>query len=195
MDLSKLPKLSESPPPPPVQPDPAPVRPTYSASSRAEMGIDIWLSLIIGLVLIFLGINFGSYLKCKLTGQPYVTGWTWPNTGPKANQPVEYFDLQGGTAYGEMGYFLMGAALMVDGAVLLLAMMTGQHRKKLILLAMFCAVLGCPCQWVCMRDGLPSRHHAHHLPPDPRHRRRNGDVPIPISRGCVIWDWFAGTVS
>ena len=115
MDFSKLPKLSDSksetPPPASivsVQPVAAPRRP--------GVGVDIWISLVIGLLLLTMGRNFGSYAIAKISHQPFHTNVTWQDDTPKAGQEVNYFDLEGFTALSEMGIYLFGAMLLFEAA-------------------------------------------------------------------------------
>src|SRR5580704_12732571 len=115
MDLSKLPKLSntQEPPATPTEPaidTPAAARPV--ADYRAplpEPGIagDVWFNAVVGLVLIGLGFTFARCLLAKLTGQPFHTGVNWM-AGPNAGSEVSYFDLEGFTAWTDAGVFLFG---------------------------------------------------------------------------------------
>jgi len=132
MDLQKLPKFSTTPPAAPPAPDDAasrgapPPPPAYATPTGYPMATDpvfasagsAWLSLIIGIICLLLGQNFLRWLLATATGRPHATGVIW-NAGPKAGQPVDYFELQGGTAWTDMGVFLMGVALLIDGGVML----------------------------------------------------------------------------
>jgi hypothetical protein len=119
MDISKLPKFSDSPLPPPPPNEPEPVaemsaRPYQSAG----IGANVWVSVVIGLLMIFMGLNFGKFVVAKLTGQPYHTNYTWP-AAPGTEGPgpeVAYFDLQGFTAWSDMGEFLFGMVLLLEAA-------------------------------------------------------------------------------
>src|SRR5437667_12547487 len=102
MDLSKLPKLSETPKPPQNDPprDPAP-----SAAERANLdaveagaGAMLWISIILGLLCMAIGRNFASYVIAKISGRGYHTGVNWV-AGPQAGSEVGYWDLQGYTAF------------------------------------------------------------------------------------------------
>jgi hypothetical protein len=156
MDLSKLPKLSESPPPPAgatqaqVQTQPQPTAgdatpATHTSVSpreqRFEYGLDAFISLIVGGIFLMMGGNYLRHLIAKSSGQQFDTGLKWLE-GDKIGQKVEYFDLQGGTAYGERGFFLLGAALILAAAVLLLAIMAPKLRRTLLALAVVLAVGG-----------------------------------------------------
>lgn len=128
MDLSKLPKLSDSQsqvPPPvaiPVEPEntPANARPDYRPGDRQPgpgigVGVDIWISVIIGLLLLMMGARFGKWAVATLRHQPYHTEVNWTD-GPKTGSEVSYFELEGFTALSEMGIFLFGAMLLAEAA-------------------------------------------------------------------------------
>jgi hypothetical protein len=128
MDLSKLPKLSNtqaqeesesSPdePPVPVAPTAAPPPVEYRSRSAygPELGADVWVNVIIGLLLIAMGFTFARFLAAKITGQPFHTGVNW-TAGPNAGQEVDYFDLEGYTAWTHMGMFLFGLVMLFEAA-------------------------------------------------------------------------------
>lgn len=144
MDISKLPKLSQTPPrsasSQAAQAKPVDDR-TYTSAppASAETGMEIWVSLILGVVFLFLGANFGRWSIAKITGQPFSTGIEW-STGNQAGQPVEYFDLQGGTAWGEMGFFVLGVSMLIEAAVMgFVALKPAQYRMSI--LAILAAVI------------------------------------------------------
>jgi hypothetical protein len=134
MDISKLPKFSDSPPPPPNdQPQPAEVIPP-KPNPQAGVGADVWVSLIVGLLMIYMGLNFGKFLAAKLGGQPYHTNVNWTE-GLQAGTEVGYFDLQGFAAWSDMGVFLFGLVLLLEaGAKAILAIRPGA-ASRLILIA------------------------------------------------------------
>ena len=130
MDVSKLPRLSETKPPEPAPPHPgapasqppasAPSRPVdyrgyAGADDRAVVGAEIWFSLIIGLVLVLYTGQFGKYLIAKSTGHEYHTNVTW-TSGPNEGQEVPYTQLEGGTFYSDSSIFFFGVAILI-GAV------------------------------------------------------------------------------
>jgi hypothetical protein len=123
MDLSKLPRLSETDKhagaPPPTQP--APASQSYEARPArprgAGIGAQVWLSLIIGAILMMVGQNFAKYCIAKATGREYHTNVTW-TSGPKAGQEVQYFELSGYTAWTDTGIFLFGLAMVLEAALL-----------------------------------------------------------------------------
>lgn len=87
----------------------------------------IWISLVLGLIFVFLGVNFGKWLAATAAGKPFATGVNW-TAGPKAGQPVEYWDLSGGTAWTECGMFLFGVSSMIDGLVLAMCWRSARSR-------------------------------------------------------------------
>lgn len=155
MDLSKLPKLSQtaeaakkegSPPhSPPVAsplPPPAPAQPVpdYATHSTPVLGAEVWISLVLGLVFVFLGFNFARYVITAATGQTFHTNVEWTE-GAKAGQEVAYFDLQGYTAWTDASMFLFGVAMIADAAMLLVAAGSLARRTWLIWLGFGVTVL------------------------------------------------------
>lgn len=124
MDYSKLPKLSSTPPPPPPA---APPPPGNAAPITAGIGAEVWISAIVGIVLMLLGRSFGAWAITTLTGGTYETGVNWIS-GPLAGQPVGYWELAGGTAWTDSGIFLLGLALILE-AIALLAAATGTRMR------------------------------------------------------------------
>jgi hypothetical protein len=130
MDISKLPRMSETgkQAPPPVPADhvdsiEAPVRRARPVEYRSVepvrvgVGAEVWLSLVIGLILMMVGWTFARWALATLTGQTFHTNVTW-TAGPKAGQEVAYFELQGFTAWTEAGLFLFGLAMVLEAAML-----------------------------------------------------------------------------
>ncbi len=81
--------------------------------------VSVWVSLIIGIICLMMSQNFIAWLVAGVTGQTYATNVNW-TAGPKVGQPVSFFDLQGGTAWTQVGTFTLGAALLIEAAVMLL---------------------------------------------------------------------------
>jgi len=79
----------------------------------------VWVSGIIGIICLMLSQSFVAWLFATITGQAYNTGVNW-TIGDKAGQPVSFFELQGGTAFTQLGTFLLGVTLIVEAVVLLL---------------------------------------------------------------------------
>jgi hypothetical protein len=127
MDMSKLPRMSNTPaPPPPEQQDdspaPAPKKPNVPDYSQPEGARPIsglvWFNACVALLLIFMGRAFPSYAYSKMTGQPFHTGVTW-QAGERVGTEVDYFDLQGHTAIADVGIFFFGVVILLEAAVLI----------------------------------------------------------------------------
>jgi hypothetical protein len=91
-----------------------------------EPGISgqVWLSAALGVIFMLMGGNFARFAIAKLTGQTFHTNATW-TSGAKAGQEVDYFELQGYTAYTDTAVFLFGLAMVAE-AVMLVAV----HRNS-----------------------------------------------------------------
>src|SRR5439155_8780801 len=111
MDLSKLPKLSESPAPAPPPPDAdqpiaaAPSAPPNREEIGTMIGAEVWISLIIGLIFVMLGFNFAKYSFALLTGRQYHTHVDW-QSGPKAGNEVAYAELEGDAIWNDSALFV-----------------------------------------------------------------------------------------
>ena len=119
MDLSKLPKLSDTKAaePPGIAPvekpaDPRPIDYARPAPPKGMILAEVWIGLIIGTVLMLYTRPFGSYLISLATRQPFHTGVNWTD-GPNAGQEVPYTQLEGGTFYSDSSIFLFGLALVL----------------------------------------------------------------------------------
>ena len=142
MDLSQLPKMSETPkPPPPAVPETSTPRQgraiDYASTPPAGAmgGVSVWISLVVGVIFLYFGQSFGGWLAATLTGKPFDTHVTW-TTGPNEGQTVAYFQLQGGTAWSDAGFFTMGVALLLDAALLLVVYRSRSPRRGLVLAAL-----------------------------------------------------------
>ena len=145
MDFSQLPKMSKTPTQGEPAATPEPVTDASSepvAAPRAQTADErvrhsayadqpylpgsgsVLISLIAGVIFFAMGQTFARFLLAKLAGREFVTGWLQPD----GVTPVRYFELQGGTAYSDMGFFLMGAALLFDAAVL--GLLAAQRSPK-----------------------------------------------------------------
>ncbi len=141
MDLSKLPKLSQSPEPPPSSTDPAPpaAKRVVPRLSIADLGLDILVFVALGAIFMMLGPSFGGWLIAKIRGVPYETGVVWSPGTPKENQPVELFELSGGTGWLYMGLWTLGACLVVSALLMLLMLVLPRLTKSLLLFTiLFC---------------------------------------------------------
>lgn len=166
MDLSKLKKWSSNPPgdkpgelpagqnavdapiahplpPEPVVPALEPVRPSrmpdYAPAAPVTAGFGVFLSLILGVVFMFLGQRFAQWGLATMAGKEFNTNTTWM-TGPNAGQPVPYWEIAGFAAWSEMGIFTMGVALLVDALVMFVA--TRGARPNTLLMMFAFAVTG-----------------------------------------------------
>ena len=131
MDLSKLPKLGgrESNEQPPAHRIDIPLAqaggfsPGSSTAQNASSASPGWvlISVIVGVIFLFLGQSFARWLVAAASGNPFSTGVMW-SIGPKAGQPVDYWELQGATAWTDCGMFLFGVSAIVDAIALLVLM-------------------------------------------------------------------------
>jgi hypothetical protein len=129
MDMSKLPRLSQSPQPPPQTPPTATDAPQGGAPSAPTMnyappdvrnpsvGAEVWISLAIGLILMLFGRQFGTYLISLITHEAMHTGVNW-TSGPNAGQEVAYPDLIGFVMLTDASIWLFGLTLVFDAALL-----------------------------------------------------------------------------
>src|SRR5947209_779612 len=102
MDMSKLPRLSQSDAPPPTeaavpaegQPEPrrvAPVDYDRGAPQSLVTAGEVWVAAIVGVIFVYVGQRFGSFLLTRLKGQPFHTGFNYTG-GPLDGQEVPYHD-------------------------------------------------------------------------------------------------------
>lgn len=195
MDLSKLPRMSQTPAPPPVDPAdlaPQPVPPEAGfpvivppaasvaatvhcnncgfanpAGSRfcsgcgAELrapaavayvegnfdrspgiGAEVWLSAILGVILMLVGMSFAKWALVTMTGGTYDTGLTWGAPVPgqpdqhAEGSPIGYWELSGFSALQDMAIFLFGLAMALEAAVLLVIHSRLQSKRPLLFLAL-----------------------------------------------------------
>lgn len=114
MDLSKLPKMGQTPATP-VERE-TPIVPDYGREERVRSVGAAWFSGIVGLLCVALGWSFAKWLAVTLTGGTYSTGLTWGPGGPKTG-PVGFFELTGGAGWTYAAVFALGVALLFDAAV------------------------------------------------------------------------------
>jgi hypothetical protein len=141
MDMSKLPKLSQTPKPPgnePTQQEPAPIAYEAPANVEAGAGAMLWFSIIIGGLCMLMGRMFGGYLWATIRGKEYQTGFTW-SVGQKAGKNVGYWEIEGGIGWTNAGIFLFGVAMIMEGVAL--GMVSGNRGGKKILLAVSLAAV------------------------------------------------------
>lgn len=153
MDLSKLPKLSQTPAPPsnPTQaesshtPGGARFSMPQPAFHRDDLLIDVWISGIVGLLLALFGRHFFAWLIALLSGRVYDTGLIWMETGAPNEKKgvIRYFEVnQGIDAWTDTGFAVMGAALLLEALVLLIAVRGGVVRKPLVAIAIGVGLIG-----------------------------------------------------
>jgi hypothetical protein len=135
MDLSKLRPMSETPP----TPDP-PQKVDSRPKGAALQSTSAFLSIVLGLVFVLLGSTFVKWLSTTLTGGEFDTGAIW-QAGEKAGQKVSYFELMGGTAWTDLGVFVAGLSLMLDGVLILIALRSRRIVKPLVIAAVGCISL------------------------------------------------------
>ena len=122
MDLSKLPKLSDTKAAggEPGAAEPVPPAVAYRQPTTPPpppgLGADVWISTVLGLLFVFLGMTFARFAVAKLTGQPFHTGVNWTDDAHPPDTEVAYFDLSGYTAWTDMGIFLFGLTLLFEAA-------------------------------------------------------------------------------
>jgi hypothetical protein len=121
MDLSKLPKLSQTDPPPADAPD-APQTPaeppaisyrTPSAILPAGMGAEIWFNVIVAILAIFWGRSFAVYVLDTLDGKTFHTGFEWTD-GDHAGQEIPYPQLGPYAMIGDAGLLFFGIVVLME---------------------------------------------------------------------------------
>jgi len=148
MDLSKLPKLSNTaasqPPPqegiPAATPHNQPPENVRPPEDRGMTMAIVWFNVMIGLLLIYLGRTYPSYLLARAGGHEFHTYVTW-NVGPKAGQEVAYPELLGYTIYQDAGVFFFGVVILVEAALVALYTLRNSHFKPPIYLGIFLAIV------------------------------------------------------
>ena len=166
MDLSKLPKLSQTPQQTDAPaPDPGlaeaatdfcrqcgvPLRPgarfcdgcgattavrTPASASMAEA----WISGIIGVIFMLLGKTFAAYVFSLITRQPFHTGINWAS-GEQAGTEVTYPQLQGLVIWTDSAMFIFGLALVMEALAIALSRSGLRVASLLTPLALLVAVL------------------------------------------------------
>jgi hypothetical protein len=189
MDVSKLPRLSQTTAPPPADPSPTtstapaagfPVVPVaafpqqifcnncgagntagsrYCSGCGAELappaavlsytpetlaspgiGAEVWLSAIIGIVLMLYAHTFASWAITTITGNTFHTNVNW-TAGPKAGQEATYWELEGFTALQDMAIFLFGLAMVLEAAVLAVIHSRVRSKRPLLVAAILITFL------------------------------------------------------
>ncbi len=146
MDLSRLPKLSETPKPADNdRPMPEPGVLDYRGPGISESRIpisagEVWFAMIVGSIFILLSKSFPIWLISRLAGKPFPTGVIW-SVGPKAGQPVEYWELQGHTALSDMSIFLFGVAVIIESLMYLVWLKRPTQLKAVAQVALAVTIL------------------------------------------------------
>jgi hypothetical protein len=116
MDISKLPKLSNTPAPPPDSPEPSapPPRttPPIPAVAAFNIGPEFWFNTIVGLLLLYLGRRFAAYLLARTFGRVFHTGIV-----DDQGTEVRYPDLLGHLMLTEGGIFLFGLVVLLEAGL------------------------------------------------------------------------------
>lgn len=130
MDLSKLPKLSETPKPPGDAPAPAgqaPPAPAQTQSSVPPAGPEVWISFAVGLIMLFLYPRFLQWLSSRLFGTSF-------NEFMLDGQVVPY--PQTAEFWADLGPTLFGIVLILEALVL------GLARHRALVWIVFALTLG-----------------------------------------------------
>jgi hypothetical protein len=187
MDLSKLPRMSQTPSPPPPNPaetTPQPVPPgagfpvivpptaseaapvhcnrcgaanplgsRFCSACGAELrapavvtmgvgaletpgiGAEVWLSAILGIILMMVGMSFAQWVIASMTGGTYHTNATWTE-GPKVGQEVSYWELEGFPALRDCAIFLFGLAMALEAVVLVVVHSRIRSKRPLLFFAL-----------------------------------------------------------
>ena len=113
-----------------------------AAMDGRDLVINGVIALFLGLFFAAAGGTFFRWLATTATGGTFSTGVEWTPGGPKTGE-VSYFELQGGTAYGDLGLAAVGASLVVFGIVALVLArrpMPGLLKAALVLVGVATAV-------------------------------------------------------
>jgi len=145
VDLSKLPRLSgtdaSAPAPAPVhsptretQPQP----PAVPARTNFIAGPDLWISLIVGVLMLGLSRHFGAYLLDRATGQFYHTGFFFIVDGVQTTNEVPYSQLEGLAMLSDAAIFAFGLALIFDAIMRTVCLVAGVMVQRLAIGAALC---------------------------------------------------------
>ena len=163
MDMSKLPRMSQTPPPPPPEPaapfadDPQAMREAAPAGGaaerpqrayREELGYatepppsfaEAWISIAIGLILLFIFPNFWQWLISKISSyKPPFLPITDMNTGAEIPYPQSIF------FFGHLCVFAFALVLIIDGLILF------TRRPALLMFAFAFTVISTAMNFFCV---------------------------------------------
>jgi hypothetical protein len=136
MDLSKLPKLSQTDAPPPAD-APPPQQPLPVAPMSPGVGADVWFNTIVGLLVLYLGQAFINYLYCRMTGRTFDSGFTWPD-----GSDVPYFQVEGFKAISDGAVALFGIVVLIEAATKAWLGIAGRVPRAMAWFAVAVAVVG-----------------------------------------------------
>jgi hypothetical protein len=115
MDVSKLPKLSQSPPPPPTpsDSDPPPAAPMAHPAdqqpvTRAVQFADVWIGIGIGAILLVMSPRFLQWAVAKIGMGQFTWTFTNPDGSPLAYEDSVFF-------LGDIAVTAFAAVLILDG--------------------------------------------------------------------------------
>jgi hypothetical protein len=171
MDLSKLPRLSGDRAEPaqgagdaganPAKPAPAhPADPSdrleYAVAAPRAVGPEVWLSCVVGLIFIWLGVDFAKWAVATATGHTFDSGVAW-TTGPRTGQTVPYWEVLGYRALTDSSLFVFGVACVLEGLVLLVAHAKPSLSRSTVLgslgMALLATAYNAVVVAVIMKDG------------------------------------------
>jgi hypothetical protein len=131
MDLSKLPRLSETDKHSPQQQTPAHEAPlqraepmSYATPVAAPAGPEAWFSIVIGIIVQLMSTRFWSFVFSKLFGSAFT--WTFRDTN---GTPITY--TQSVFFMGDVAMVLFGLVLIVEGIVFIFS------RSRTLLMGAF----------------------------------------------------------
>jgi hypothetical protein len=112
------------------------------------VGAEVWLSAILGIILMLVGMSFAKWALVTMTGGTYSTGATWgapvpdlPNQHAEGS-PIGYWELSDGvTALQDMAIFLFGLAMVLEAVVLYVVHSRIRSKRPLLLLALVITLL------------------------------------------------------
>lgn len=150
MDLSKLRRVSgeqragsnepaeDRPPADNPRPTPAPV--DYGPPRELGTGPEVWLSLVVGIILMVMGWQFAQWAITTLTGGTYDTEVVW-RTPDKNGQMVPYWQLIGHQALSESAIFLFGLAMVMEAAAMTVGLLVPRFWRPAIFGSMLMSIL------------------------------------------------------
>ena len=99
------------------------------------IGAEVWVSAIVGIILMLVGMNFAKWAITTMAGGTYHTTVNW-TAGPKAGQEVAYWELDGFAALQDCGLFLFGLAMVLEAIVLVVVHSQVRAKRPLLAVAL-----------------------------------------------------------